>query len=773
MAIQTELMRQTKYWARHSRSRRSLLASSAAGFLLAATSAAADETEVSNTLDVIIVTAQKKEQNINDVPLAISVFNENDLDTLRIDSPGDVGKVTPGMFVTTSSSGAPIFALRGVGMNNGASNQNPAVTAYIDEIAIPSVAMLDFQLFDLERVEVLKGPQGTLYGRNVTGGAINFITKKPTRELDGFLKVGYARFDEINIEGAIGGPISDQFAGRFAAYSKTRDGYQTIIKTGPDFNPDVDTENGEINRQGFRASLLWEPSENITWSLQADGHFNDSETLAYQHAGNVDDTVGGLCSYPGTGIRDDGPGRCVSYALVRDAVGGTPVTGVTEVVFDEDDDPYTVFGSFTFGNKNTSDTYGINSNLSIDLGTLNFTSVTGYRDMVRLYRGDNGSPFVVSDTLTDQEMQVFSQEFRLASDQSKDVTWLLGLYYSIDKIDDTQLFNFRDHASFSGLFDSNFTQDAESLGAFVRTEYNLTDKLKLSGGLRYTEEQRDFAYDGAVVGTGAPVPVAAFSDSIKEGSVSGRIGIDYFPTNDTLLYASVAKGFKGPGFPSTISFSTNQLAPFNSESLWAYEAGAKIAMLGGKLQWNSSAYYYDWQDFQATTSVTREGIRLIVLSNAGDVEIYGIESDITYNISDEFTIRAGGNFMHSKVVSGDRAEDDLLQTPEFSGNIRAAYDSSSVVAGVFPFVYVDYDYRTEVQLAFPNQVAEIQDGYGLLGIKAGIRSEDEKWEVSAYARNVTDKRYLLSSFGAGSTFLPGRQLWAEPITYGVTVNRTF
>ena len=726
-----------------------------------------------NLIEEVVVTAQKREQNVNDVSLSISVFDSEDLDYLQIQNPYDVAKLTPGLYATSDTSGRPIFTLRGVGMNNGASNQNPAVTPYIDEIALPSVSMLNFKLFDLERVEVLKGPQGTLYGRNVTGGAINFVTNKPSKELDGYVNFDYGHLDTVNVEAAIGGPISEGLAARIAAYSNTRNGYQTIIKTGPDFNPDINTDNGAIDRQGFRASLLWEPADSIRWSTQVEGHFDDSETLGHQHAGNVDDSVGGLCSYPSTGIRDDGPGRCVSYAIVRDAVGGSPVTGDREVVFDSDDDPYTVFGSFTYGNMNRSDVWGINNNVSFDIGNLTLTSVTGWRDTDRTVAGDNGSPFVVSDTLSEQDIEVISQEIRLASDNSGDITWLVGLYYSKDEIDDLIFFNYRDHVAFSGLFHAGFYQEAESLGAFGQAEWQMTDALRFIGGVRYTDESREFDYTSGVTGTGAPVPVATFSDSISEDKVSGRIGIDYTPTDDILIYASASKGFKGPGFPSTISFSTGQLAPFNSETLFAYEIGAKVTLADGRLQWNTNGYYYDWENFQATTSVTRQGIRLIVLGNAGDVEIYGIDSEAAFAVSDEITIRAGLNWTETEILNGDRINDTLVQAPTFSANIIAAYDAEQPYSGFLPFMYIDYSYRESVELALPNRTAEVQDGYGLVGMRAGVRTETEKWEISGWVRNLADKKYRLSSFGAGSTFLPGRQLWAEPRTYGISLRYTF
>ncbi len=717
-------------------------------------------------IEEIIVTAQRREQNLQDISISISVLTGEQLDNLRIEQPADLAAYTPGMYVSKGIAGNPIFALRGIGMNNNESNQNPAVTPYIDQVPLPSIAMMTFQMFDLERVEILKGPQGTLYGRNVTGGAINFITKKPTQEFDSSFSVTYGRLNLIDIEAAVGGGLSENLSARLAVKSITRNGWQTLI-TG--IQPgDVDSNNGEVERQAARGSLLWTPSDNFDLHFVADFGWGNSETLGYKHAGTSLRTDPGVpCSYVTTGIRNEE--ECASFAIIRTGNGGEPVTGELIAFSDPDEPPRTVFGNFTLGNIDDVESWGVSNTMNWTLGRTVLTSVTGYRNMDRSFGFSNGVPFLLDDTFRQLEIDVLTQELRLASDDSwGKLQWVLGVYYGKDEIDDNIVFDFRDHRLFSGFFDSTFYQETEDVAVFGHLEYQLNDQFKLIGGLRYTDEERFFHYSGSIVGPG-PVPIPLFEDTVDASEPTGKIGIDWTPDEDRLFYFSVSRGFKGPGFPATISFSPQQSAPFETETLWAYELGMKSTLADGKLQFNAAAYYYDWQDFQATTAVDREGIRLIVLANAGDAEVYGVEAEVFWYATDEFSLRAGVNIMEAEIKTGEFEGFTPVQSPSFSGTLMASYRPNTTFWSFKPFLNVDYTYRSKIEFALPNNIADAQSGYSLLGLRAGLASEDGKWEVSVWGRNLTDKLYLSTSFGGDSTFLSGRLVYADPRMYGATL----
>jgi iron complex outermembrane receptor protein len=262
---------------------RSLIGVAVAGILasnLATTVARADDVQLTE----IVVTAQRRSENIQDVPAAITVFTPQQLAEFRIEQTGDLAAYTPGLYVSTSQFGDPVFSLRGVGMNNANTNQNPSVTEYINEVALPSVAMLGFQLFDLERVEVLKGPQGDLYGRNTTGGAINFITARPTQDFSSYVDVNYGNFNLTEIGAEIGGGVTDTLAVRLAGHAISRDGWQTDVASN-NLGGYTESKNGSIERQAARFSALWTPSDNFQALFVGDASFDNSEVPAYKSMG--------------------------------------------------------------------------------------------------------------------------------------------------------------------------------------------------------------------------------------------------------------------------------------------------------------------------------------------------------------------------------------------------------------------------------------------------------------------------------------------------------
>ncbi len=625
-------------------------------------------------------------------------------------------------------------------------------------------------MFDLERVEILKGPQGTLYGRNVTGGAINFITKKPTQEFDTSFRATLGRFDLVELDAAIGGGVSENVAVRLAVKSTTRDGWQKLI-TG--IQPgNVDSNNGEVDRQAARASLLWTPSDNFDLHFVADAGWGSSETLGYKHAGtSLRTDPGAPCSYVTTGIRNEE--ECASFAIIRTGNGGEPVTGELIAFSDPDEPPRTVFGNFTLENIDDVDSWGISNTMNWTLGRTVLTSVTSVRNLERSFGFSNGVPFLLDDTFRTLEVDVVTQEVRLASDDSwGNLQWVLGAYYGQDEIDDNIIFDFRDHRLFSGLFDSTFFQDTEVVALFGHLEYQVNDKIKLIGGIRYTDEDKFWRYEGSIEGPG-PVPISLFEDTVTASETTGKFGIDYALNDDTLLYFSASRGFKGPGFPATISFSAEQSAPFEEEILDAFEVGYKSTLADGRLQFSAAAYYLDWQDFQATTAVDRAGIRLIVLANAGDAEVTGVEAEATWYASDEFTLRAGANYMDAEIKTGEFKGHTPVQSPDFSATLMASYRSKNTIAGFLPFVNFDLSYRSKIELALPNNIADAQDSYTLLGLRVGLSSPDGKWEFSVWDRNLTDELFLAQSFGGDSTFLSGRLVYADPRMYGATLRYSY
>lgn len=731
---------------------------------------------IGSILEEIIVTAQKREQGAQDVSVSITAFSGETMKALGVVRPRDIAAFTPGLTMNASAivESDPIFTLRGVGMNDVQSNQNPSVTPYVDDVALASHVMVGFQIFDIDRVEVLKGPQGTLYGRNTTGGGIKFISNKPTHDTDVQASVNFGELSRFEFEGAVGGGLSDTLSGRFATKIARRDGWQTLV-LGPDSGAGVDENNGEVDRESYRGTLLWEPSEDFTAQVVFDYALDNSEVLAFEHAGNLAaDGSGNLCSFgdpDGTGIRDEI--ACASFAQRRDSVGAPAgITPELEVVQDRDG-PRTVGASFSQGNKIDMTSWGIAPTLTWELPNFTVTSVTAFRDFERTLGGDQGgTPFVISDTLRSTIIESFSQELRLASNENWDkVKWVAGLYYSKDELDDSADFDFRDHAGFSAFFNSSYSQNSESLSVFAQAEWDIAEKWRLITGARYTDEDRDLDYGGSIIGFGPPSPVT-HQDSINSTEVSGKIGIDYIPNDDLLVYANVSRGFKGAGFPAAISFSVPELTPYDSETLTAYEVGFKSTFPDSRIRLNAAAYYYDWQDFQASAAQDRaDGVRVITVTSAGDVEIIGAEVELTWQPVDQLAVQLGLNLMDADIVSGEYLGQTPAHTPDLSFNGLVRYDASEPLFGEFAaFAQVDFSYTDDVQFILPNHPAATEKAHSVVNLRAGVKSQDGRWEFAGWVKNAGDKLYRSEVFGPGSGFLPGRVHYGPPKLVGVSLS---
>jgi len=394
-------------------------------------------------IEEIIVTAQKREQNLSDVSVAVTVFTGDDIRQQRLGQPIDLAAQAPNLNINeTFGNSITNVSIRGLGLNDYAVNNNPAAGIYIDEVYLVSPAMLGFQLFDLERVEVLKGPQGTLYGRNTTAGAMKFISRKPTEEYEGHLSADYGRYDHFILEGALGGKIAQGLTGRVAVQTSQRnDGFQLNRATGG--------KVGEIDRTAWRGLLNWRPSEALDILLNVHGGVDKSDTL-----------------------------------LVK----------VDNLFTPEDDgiaDPY----SSAAGNDTELDNenYGVSLTINWDLSDhLALTSVTGYEDYERSHDEDrDGSALVHLDGLFLNEIEQVSQELRLTYTGAH-LVLIGGVFYGRDEVSTRDNFDTTDLPFPFTFVGNEYSQDADSYAAFGHAEWQLHEDWKFIAGLRYTEEDKEF-----------------------------------------------------------------------------------------------------------------------------------------------------------------------------------------------------------------------------------------------------------------------------------------
>ena len=535
----------------------------------------------------------------------------------------------------------------------------------------------------------------------------------------------------------------------------------------------------------MRLSALWTPSENFRALWVADADFDDSQVPSYMPTGYRNDN--GSCAVPQVAGFNGGTG-CPVYAAV------TPNSAPVAVAYGGTD-PTIAFGANSYGDRNDSHMYGGSLRLDWTLAGATLTSVTGARKMDRTWGSGSGSPYIDQDILGIENLKTFSQEVRLASNGASALRWLVGAYYSRDSVADLTDYNFAQNYEIASLspapivFFNNVSQITQSEAVFAHVEYALSRKWKLIVGARETHDGINYTYSSGANAIFAPedelTPVPYDHATLSSNGPTGKLGLDFQPSDNLLLYLSASEGYKCGGFPGAIAFlpypatepASAYLPSYGSEKLFAYEAGAKATLADDALVLDSSIFYYDWRNMQATTEIpygtAPNVIEVFSLGNAGDVRIYGLDEDLNWRMTREWSLRAALNLMDSRIVTGIYKGEVPVQAPKESGNLALRYQSAHRVVGELPFVQVDYSYRTSVYFTLPNVAADSQPGYGLLGLRAGAMTYDGKWQWSLWVRNLANKAYLVDAFGAASTFLADRHLEAVPRTFGLNVRYTY
>ncbi|BAV63083.1 TonB-dependent receptor [Sphingobium cloacae] len=704
----------------------------------------------------IVVTAQRRSESVQDVPISISAFTGKQLQELKISQPADVAAISPGVFVNaTRGDQNPTFAIRGLSLNDSFSNNNPTVGIYFDDVNLPYTPMMAFQMFDIDRIEVLKGPQGTLYGRNTTGGAINFISKKPTQEFDAYATASYGRFDRFELEGAAGGDVTDTLAVRFAAKTVQQgSGWQTNALTGD--------KVGEVSNVALRAQALWTPTPELSVHLEGTYSYNSSDQQLREHVGYRAKDGSGYCAAALAGVRD--PLTCVDSLGYSDLSPGRR----------------TVENSATYGYKNRSRAQGVSLNIGYDLGGVTLTSITGYNHFKRVSGDDSdGGALIELDTQFTDRIKSFTQEVRLTSDNASPFSWVAGLYYSWDRIAGNALQALDDHF-FHTRADTGFVQTTKAYAAFGQANYELSDALTLTAGLRFTRDDKGFTYDSIDLDpygiSTLPTPVAGIVDGVKQDNLSGKIGLDYKISPDAMIYASASRGFKSGGFKAAIAFNADELQPFKGETVYSYEIGAKTTLLDGALTFNLAGYYNDWRNFQAMVTEIRSGINVIVLSNAGDARVYGVEADAVFRPTDRLTLRTAVNWQDSKITDFNNAAgaDDftgnkLANAPAFSGTGMARWETPLEGESWGVVILGDASYRSKTYYSLANRDLSAQDGYWLVNGRLSIHDKNDKWEAAIYGRNILNKLYVSSSYDNWGGIFPSQNFLGDPATYGVSL----
>ena len=726
-------------------------------------------------IEEIIVTAQKRAESIMDIGVSVTAFSGDDVRELGFTKPKDIAAHTPGLHAMDSgATGLPIFTIRGVGLDDFNANNASGVAIYFDEVNSVSPLYLKGQLFDLERVEVLKGPQGTLYGKNATGGAINYISSQPTEEFGGYVNVGYSRWDTIVAEGAINGSALDGVNSRLSAYFANGDAYQEDTLTSEEF--------GETDVFSIRWLTDFEIGDNANLLLNL--HYNSDE------------------SKPRT-----------SQNLGIDAVIGLPpgTVGVAPTVTDPRDVAAT--GSVPF--ERDEEGFGASGKLTIDFEHFTLTSITAYDEYDRSFSENvDGSRLTTIDTEFDDETDTISQELRFSSNRDGAFSWdgrfswIIGLTYSeYDYKGDNASVVTDLLGPFIGFTPGttyvpgdriaigvDIEQETDSFGAYLHTETQITDQLSLLAGLRYSKDEhsinsRNFSPDGWFpAGFFSPIPfpgTEVFNKVEKQenDNVSFKIGLDFKLNDDWLLFGSVSTGYKAGVYYGLAAVDISAIEYAEPEEVLAYEGGFKGTMLENTLQMNFSAFHYVYDDRQSLVIVFAQAAQTLAptLQNLSESEMTGAELELRWLVADNLDLRASvayidseitdptvklpaGAFLISPIVDGLQ----LPSSPEWSYSMIATYDwHFDAFSARAQLDYSWIDERTTA-LGDPNGM---MDSLNSLGARLNIGPTGGPWQVAVWGRNLTDGQdatYAGSSTEGG--FYEYRQL---PRSYGVELRYNF
>lgn len=626
------------------------MASALKPLALAAVSTLTTFSTQAGVLEEVVVTAQKREQSLQEVGIAVSAFTGDQLDTLGFNSSSDVALLTPGVHVGGNLAGQNLqFTIRGVAQNDFSDHTESPVAVYIDETYVAMAQGQRFAMFDLDRVEVLKGPQGTLFGRNATGGLAHFITRKPTEETDGYIELEYGDYERMRVEGAIGGSLSDSVQGRLSAQWTQQDSYldNDYVAGGPGTLPgnadptlpEPDDFGAEENA-AVRAQLLFELSEDAELLLSANWADSTLSTSPYQSepTAAVLDAQGrqrNAIHQPANSVA-----QAFSYETGAEILSGVfgpfprAVPGGDALGYIDPDGiglDHTS-GDFSIDDLNTMEARGFSAKLNWDLGDKELIAISDYKDYDKLMGMDvDSAPMNQLTVWFQAEVEQITQEIRLQG-ETDNLRWVTGGFYMHAEYDVAQGFKAGNNSpmllppgTLAADYPAFAQQETDNFSLFGQIDYDISDTLLLTAGLRVMKEEKDYdyaldvvVYQGLVPGTQwakgtnighfgdvVGLPVATdFQDDTSDTLWTGKIQIDWTPTSDLLVYAGINRGVKAGGFNAPIDFGGAQLTPggysygYDEEILLAYEVGFKSTLFDGSTRFNGSVYYYDYQDYQ-------------------------------------------------------------------------------------------------------------------------------------------------------------------------------
>jgi iron complex outermembrane receptor protein len=690
-------------------------------------------------LDTIIVTAQKRSENLQDVAVAVAVFGGDELLDSGVADAMQLQTVVPSLtYVATGYSAQPY--LRGIGTRQSTVGLEPSVATYLDDryVARPFAAMFD--MLNIERVEVLKGPQSTLYGRNAAGGAIRAITKDP---LDPEVEIAGRAGDYAarRLQITAGGPLSDAWRGQITAAIEKRDGFASNLVTDGRASAD------DLDRQAYRGKLLWDVSDSVTAKLSVS-----------------------WWKYT------DWTGRDLTAAGAPEANRGVALYGgVTSRERDK-------FATAIAGDNDLREA-AVDLRFDVRLSALDLVSVTTFADMDFDQTFDvDASSTTLLDLYAAEPSKTWTQEFQLLSREGAAIAWLVGA--DLYRQDASNVYVFKDTVSAQPVFPigtdvSNGLQEVltEAYALYGQASYPFAERWTATLGGRWSRERKDATLAAVPDVTNAPTP---YAEARKWDQFTPRVSLEY-RGDFGLAYLSYSSGFKTGGYNYPASLNP----VLNPETIDSYEIGVKADVAGNRLRWNAALFFYDFKDLQ----VTRGGAgAFLTTENAASADIRGLELDIDIAVTRDLSLKAGLALVDSEYTDYtagvlvpltvppygsaplpgglDVRGESLLRSPDESAYLGIRYERALASGARIP-ASIDYAYKGDYYFDFspvPTTEWLKQDAYGLLNVRVAYAAPGNGWEVGLWAANLTDASYYED---AVLTSVSSRVSYADPRTYGI------
>lgn len=728
-------------------------------------------------LDEIVVTAQHRAENIQDIPITVTALSADELKKADIFDAGTIAQHTPGLAYAEFSPGQATASMRGISSADDGAGLDNSVALFLDGVYIGRGASINFDMFDLERIEVLRGPQGTLFGRNSIGGAINVVSEKPSEELTTRLGVTVGNEGILRYQGLISGPLGDNLRGKVTMIHREHDGFVRNLVLNKD--------QQDQNQTSVRGQLAWS-GENSEWLLSADWMEDDRDDMGR------------------TPVVDNAP---LSAILAQNGVTGPRQSAASKAGFSD----------------RTASGISLQGDFEFERGVL--TSITALRHAetdwemlsVGAPLGGLGLPFdeVIDDIVED--IDTFSQELRWTSSLGGNFEYSTGFYFFTEDTDRTEIFRITAAGSYDdpalpfritdvgsqAIIGNEYARTANettSYALYAQGTYEFSDRWSLTAGARYTVDEKDYtavsvncglvaANDPSIIGTqfenfaacggvGGSLAIIAEAFEVNPSDdwsdFSPKVALQFYPNDSLMLFGAISKGFKSGGFAGSQGVESSASIPVDQESAINYEFGFKGDLADNSLRLNATVFYTDYEDLQVVRfgPVPNSSFGTFVTTNVGEAEISGVELEFTWYPTEQFKIAGHHAYLDTETKdlvfetnggTQDASGKSLTRAPRNSSNVSFSYD--------LPTANGDWDLRLEYSHTDEQRTdfvddRIIQDEYELWDARVGWTSEDERWEIALWAKNLLEEDYISHMYVIGPG---GIGVWGAPRTFGVNL----